>query len=624
MFQYSYFKMLCMVLLVIFIQQFVVVLCEETTTVSLHNATESIQSNLIELQDPEQLEDSANIMFDEYWQIVLQDNPEYATVLGDHRYDNKLSSYSLKCYEKKKVMMNEFLERANQLLSISSEGSETETNLLLFIKNLQNELDHLMSGSHLFPISKLFTPQMGLHQILKYTKINSPEEARNLIARYRAIPKQMDEQIELMREGIRTNFTLSDKSLFSKSGNWDQTENLETSPFYKPFINISESINEDELIAIQENASDAILNHVLPAYKKVDDFINNEYKLHTRPSIGVSSLPNGRDFYQHELAYHLTDAGVTPEDIHNMGLQEVERITKEMDEVVKYLGFNITHQEFSNMIRNDTSQFFNSEEEALETYRKVLEEEIAPKLSNLFKNIPEKILTVEKIPKDLATGPMAYYMMPSADNSTPGTFFLDTNSLHNLPKYDVVTLAMHEGVPGHHFQYAYVMEQNDIPDFRKYGVRSNAFIEGWALYAEYLGYELGLFNDPYMRYGHLSYEIFRACRMVVDTGMHVMGWTREQAVEYMVNNSASSIGNIEREIDRYITWPGQACAYKYGELKIKKMRRRAEETMGDAFDIKEFHDIILRNNGPLDLVEKQIDRYIASSQQSTTVTSQTS
>ncbi|GFQ97729.1 uncharacterized protein TNCT_579161 [Trichonephila clavata] len=174
---------------------------------------------------------------------------------------------------------------------------------------------------------------------------------------------------------------------------------------------------------------------------------------------------------------------------------------------------------------------------------------------------------------------------------------------------------MHEGVPGHHFQYAYVMEQDGIPDFKKYGVHTTAFIEGWALYAEYLGYELELFDNPYMRYGHLSYEIFRACRMVVDTGLHVMGWTRQQAIDYMMNNSASTLNNIEREVDRYITWPGQACAYKYGELKIKAMRKRAEEALGEDFDVKEFHDIVLRSNGPLELVEKQIDRYIASSKQ---------
>ncbi|XP_035223065.1 uncharacterized protein LOC118195841 [Stegodyphus dumicola] len=170
---------------------------------------------------------------------------------------------------------------------------------------------------------------------------------------------------------------------------------------------------------------------------------------------------------------------------------------------------------------------------------------------------------------------------------------------------------MHEGVPGHHFQISYAMEQNDFPDFRKYGFNSNAFIEGWALYAEYLGYELGLYEDPYQRYGHLSEEIFRACRMVVDTGLHVFGWSRQQAIDYMMENSAATLNNIEREVDRYITWPGQACAYKYGEMKIKELRRKAEAELGDAFDIKEFHDVILRNNGPMDLVAEQVDHHIA-------------
>ncbi|GFY47789.1 uncharacterized protein TNIN_223681 [Trichonephila inaurata madagascariensis] len=374
---------------VVFIHTIVLVFGHENSTVN------ALRSNSSELQDPEQLEESANVMFDEYWQIILQDNPEYATVLGDHRYDDRLDTYSLKCYEKKKVMMNEFLERANQLLSISTEGSQIHSDLLLFIINLQSKLDRLMSGSHLFPVSQLTTPVMDLHSILKYTKVNSAEQAWNLIARYKAVPKQVDEKIELMREGIRTNFTLSEISIFSKS---------------------------EEVNAIQENASDAILNYVMPAFIKIDDFMNNEYRAHARPEIGVSSLPNGRDFYQHELSYHLSDSSVTAEQIHRMGLQEVERISKEMDEVIKSLNLSMTHQEFSNMIRNDESQFFKTEEEALETYREVLEKDIAPKLHLLFKKIPEKKLIVEKMPKEMATGPQAYYMMPSADNSTPGTF----------------------------------------------------------------------------------------------------------------------------------------------------------------------------------------------------------
>ncbi|GFV96823.1 uncharacterized protein TNCV_4350361 [Trichonephila clavipes] len=271
---------------------------------------------------------------------------------------------------------------------------------------------------------------MDLHSILKYTTVNSAEQAWNLIARYKAVPKQIDEKIELMREGIRTNFTLSEISIFSKSGDWN--ESIENSTFYEPFLNISQWVTPEEVNAIQENASDAILSYVMPAFIKIDDFMNNEYRAHARPEIGVSSLPNGRDFYQHELSYHLSDSNVTAEQIHRMGLQEVERISKEMDEVIKSLNLSMTHQEFSNMIRNDESQFFKTEEEALETYREVLEKDITPKLPLLFKKIPEKKLIVEKMPMEMATGPQAYYMMPSADNSTPGTFVLDTSSLHNM------------------------------------------------------------------------------------------------------------------------------------------------------------------------------------------------
>ncbi|KAG8189984.1 hypothetical protein JTE90_001441 [Oedothorax gibbosus] len=559
--------------------------------------------------DASQVENLSQAMFDEYWDLTLQLYPEKATILGDERFGDRLSSYSLQAYEKIKVMLNEFLERANQLLSETEEGSETQTNLGLFVTNIRKKLDYIMSGSHLFPVSKMYTPEMSLRKLLRYTKLNNAQQYWNLIARYRAIPTQIDEQIELFREGIRTNYTLSDRSMFTSSINLEQ--NVTDSPFYKPFLNITNVNSTDETDELQQNATDAIINHLIPAFKKLDDFLKEEYSLHVRPGIGVGSLPNGREFYIHSLSYHLTDTNVTPEEIHQVGLQEVQRITEEMNEVIKSLGYNMTQKEFSDQLRRNESQYFTTEAKALETYREVLEHEITPKLLQLFKFIPDKKLTVEKVPKELSAGPMAYYSMPSPDNSTPGTFWLDTTNLGNVPKYDVVTLAMHEGVPGHHFQYSYIMEQKNVPDFRKYDVHSSAFGEGWALYAEYLGYELGLYEDPYMRYGHLSYEIFRACRMVVDTGIHVLGWSRQQAIDYMVYNSAHSLDSIEREVDRYITWPGQACAYKYGELKIKEMRKKAESVMGPEFDIKEFHDIILRNNGPLELVAKQVDRYIA-------------
>ncbi|KFM58361.1 hypothetical protein X975_27171, partial [Stegodyphus mimosarum] len=588
-------------------------LAQENSTSLVSNDSNIIPPTAIssssDPRDPELIEEAANTMFDEYWQIYLMKIPESATVLGDHRYDDKLSSYSLKSFEKEKVMVTEFLQRANELLPHAPEEGETRMNLKLFVIILQYKLDQLMAGSYLFPISKIETPEMNLRYLLKYVKLNTTEQYWNLIARYRAVPKQIDEIIELMREGIRTNYTLNENSVFSDASKWKLS--ADDSPFYKHFANISSFVPEDEMEAIQENASDAIMNSLVPAFQKLADFMENEYRPHLRADIGVGSLPNGEYFYKNKLAYHLTDATVNADEIHRMGLSEVARISHEMEEVIRDLGLNFTRQEFSNHLRNDSSQFFTSEEEALNTYREVIETAIKPKLPELFKIVPQKILTVEKIPNDMATGPRAYYLQASADNSTPATFFLDTSSLRNIPKYEVMTLAMHEGVPGHHFQISYAMEQNDFPDFRKYGFNSNAFIEGWALYAEYLGYELGLYEDPYQRYGHLSEEIFRACRMVVDTGMHVFGWSRQQAIDYMMENSAATLDNIEREVDRYITWPGQACAYKYGEMKIKELRRKAEAELGDAFDIKEFHDVILRNNGPMDLVAEQVDRHIA-------------
>lgn len=573
------------------------VLANENSTWAPSNSTE------------QRVDVAADNLFDEYWKMWLMDDPEFATTLGNHQYDDKLSGYSLMCFEKRKVMMTEFLERANQLLPLAQPDSDTYDNIELFIAMLQYKIDQFMSGSHLFPLSILYTPQMALRYMQKYIQLEEAKNYWDLISRYRKYPQQIDEQIELMREGIRTNLTFHEISLWTPSKG-EKNQSTTESPYYKPFLKFPSSIPTEEVYHIQQNATDAIENSILPALQKMDDFMETEYRPNTRPEIGVGSLPGGRDFYRHELVHYLSDNGVTAEEIHSMGVAEVERIAKEMEEVIESLGFNMTRQEFSNRLRTDESQFFESEEEALNTYRSIIENEITPKLSLLFKYIPEKVLKVEKIDSDISSGPRAYYMPASPDNSTAAVFYLDVTSLKNLPRYEVMTLAMHEGVPGHHFQKSYTMEQDDVPEFRKHGISNSAYTEGWALYAEYLGYELGLYEDPYMRYGHLSEEIFRACRMVVDTGMHVFGWSRQRAIDYMMNYSAATLDNIEREVDRYITWPGQACAYKYGEMKIKDLRKKAETTLGPRFDIRDFHDTILRYSAPMELVAKQVDRYI--------------
>lgn len=580
-----------------------------TTFVEVETNLTAVPANSTQRKHSEIVQELANNMFEEFWEIKMRDNPETATSFGDHRYNNKLSSYSLKSCEKRKVVANEFLERANQILSLAEEGSETHNNLQLFIMKLMSDLDQIMIGSHLFPVTMLWTPQMSLRMTMKYMPLNTMQDYWNLISRYRAMPQQIDEQIELMREGMRTNFTLNERSMIKTEE--PQILSAQESFFYEPFLNLSTLGSEEEINAIQENASEAVMNVLLPSFQKLLDFMNNEYSLKLRPEIGIGSLSNGKEIYSHELSYHLSDDNVTAEEIHAMGLSEVQRITTEMENVIASLGLNLTRDKFNEQLRNNNSQFFSSEDEALIVYREIIAKVITPKLPLLFKKIPSKKLTVEKVPNEIATGPRAYYMSASPDGSTSATFYLDTQSLNNIPKYEVITLALHEGVPGHHFEISYSMEQENIPKFRKYGLLANAYTEGWALYAEYLGYEMGLYQDPFMLYGHLSEEIFRACRMVVDTGMHVLGWSREEAIEYMVKNSAATRGNIEREIDRYISWPGQACSYKYGEMKIKELRKKAEDNLGESFDIKEFHDVVLRSKGPLEFVEQQVMHYIA-------------
>ncbi|XP_035225004.1 uncharacterized protein LOC118197585, partial [Stegodyphus dumicola] len=309
-------------------------LAQENSTSLVSNESSIVSptaaSNSSDRRDPELVTEAANTMFEEYWQIYLMNSPETATVLGDHRYDNKLSSYSLKSYEKDKVMVTEFLQRANELLPHAPEGGETRMNLKLFVMILQYKLDQLMAGSYLFPISKIDTPEMTLRYLLKYIKLNTTEQYWNLIARYRAVPKQIDEIIELMREGIRTNYTLNENSVFSDAAKWKLSAH--DSPFYKHFANISSFVPEDEIEAIQENASDAIMNSLVPAFQKLADFMENEYRPHLRADIGVGSLPNGEYFYKNKLAYHLTDATVNAEKIHRMGLSEVARISHEMEE----------------------------------------------------------------------------------------------------------------------------------------------------------------------------------------------------------------------------------------------------------------------------------------------------
>ncbi|XP_076359504.1 uncharacterized protein LOC143251969 isoform X2 [Tachypleus tridentatus] len=581
---------------------------------------ESLPEKTIEKKNPEAL-------FSEFWTWRLQQSPEFASQTGNHTFDDRLYSYSLEAIRKRKTDAERFLHIAQELLPNVEDGPN-RYNLELLISELQLFVDGMKFPGYLFPVNRLEGVQLKLKTTVNnYMNFDTAEDFRKLISRYRAFPKQADEIIELMKEGIRqgrTNHAVSMKHVLEQFALLQKP--VEDSSFFKPFLSFPDSVPSTEQETLKSEAKNVIEEHLLPAFKKLGTFIEKEYMAATRPLIAVSSLPNGKEIYKQCLRLHTT-TDKSPEEIHEIGLREVERISGEINELIKVLGKNSSRSDFFQSLRTDPTFYFESKEDLLNAYRNTVDNIIRPKLPLLFKNIPKTKLIVVPIPPERVGGSKAFYQRPSDGGSKPAKFLINAEALNTTPKYEMMTLSLHEGEPGHHLQVSYVLEQKALPDFRRnveYNKLSDvpshfpfytAFIEGWALYSEHLGNELGLFKDPYFRLGHLSEEIFRACRLVVDTGIHALGWSRDKAINYMLENSASTRQNIENEIDRYITWPGQACAYKMGELKIRELRKKAEIKLGKKFDVKEFHDVILQNQGPLGLLDKQVEKYIQKSQE---------
>ena len=396
--------------------------------------------------------------------------------------------------------------------------------------------------------------------------------------------------------------------------------------FFKPFENLSKAknISEEDKMKLKTDAEDAIKNNIKPAMLKMAKFLENTYIPFTRAEIAATSLPEGKEFYDACLKFH-TSTNLTAEQIHEIGLKEVNRIEGNMKNILvnELNKGNIELRNFFNELRNDSKFFFKTSEELMEHFKQILNIRINPKLESLFWSPPKLPLEVVEMPTHMGDGPAAYYIAGTADGARAGKFFVNTKRFDSQPRYECISLALHEGNPGHHLQSSYSMvTEPPLPTFRQvmedrsyYLAPSRfpintAFVEGWALYCENLGNDLNIYTDPYDRIGHYSEEIFRACRLVVDTGMHALGWSRQQAVDFMKKHSAASEENIGSEINRYITWPGQAVGYKIGEMRIKEMRKKAEDNLKEKFDIRDFHEVILRSAGPLDIVEKEVSRYI--------------
>jgi len=379
--------------------------------------------------------------------------------------------------------------------------------------------------------------------------------------------------------------------------------------FYKPFKKIPAGFSDSDQHRLAASAQNAIRADVLPAYQRFRDFLEREYLPASFEQVGAWQVPNGGPTYSY-LARSMTTTTFTPEQIHEIGLQEVQRIDGEMQKAKELTGFKGTMPEFFKFLRTDPRFYAKSEDDLLE-YTRALAKKIDPLLVKLFRTFPRLPYGVEPAPKEIAPGmPSAYASAAAPDGSRPGYFYINTYKPETRPEYEVTSLILHEAVPGHTFQGGIAIELKDIPKFRRYGGYS-AYAEGWALYCESLGDELGLYDDPYVRVGRLSNEMWRAVRLVVDTGMHQKHWTRQQAIDYFVAHVATTEYNASSEVDRYISWPGQALAYKMGELKIKELRERVTKQLGSAFDLQEFHDaVLLQGPLPLTVLEKQVNLWL--------------
>ena len=548
-------------------------------------------------------------LLDDAWEVSLREYPLWATQTGDARYNDLLGSVTVKDQLRRIAQQQEFLKRY-EAFDRAKIDTDEQVNYDIFGLQLRNELAEAKFKTYLLPITNRWGFHIEFAELPKRVPLKNVRDYTNYIARLRQFERYTDEHIELMRAGMKEGYTLPAVVLegFREPIEAHIVKDPKQSKLYTPFEEFPKTIPLDQQAQLRQGGMEAIRESVVPGYEKFLRFMSQEYVPACRDTLGASALPDGRAFYRHRVK-QFTTLDLTPQQVHDTGLSEVKRISAEMDELVKQSGFKGTRLEFVEFLRTD-SQFYAADKEELLKETALVLKKMDGELPALFKRLPRTPYGIREVPAYIAPRTTtAYYSKPPGDGTRAGYYYVNTYNLKSRPLYQVTALSLHEAVPGHHLQLA-LQQELDLPNFRRYS-SFTVFIEGWALYAERLGLEVGFYEDPYSNYGRLSYEMWRACRLVVDTGIHYFGWTREQAIDYMLEHTALSRHNVEAEVDRYIAWPGQALAYKIGELKIRQLRQRAETKLGEKFDIREFHDVVLRGGAvPLTVLEANVDAYI--------------
>jgi uncharacterized protein (DUF885 family) len=545
--------------------------------------------------------------FAQYFEEKLRDEPEFATTVGRHEYDDRWSDLSKQGREQRRAHLQQRFDQL-QKFGVQRLSEQDALSVRLLSYDLRTQLDALDLETFLLRVGQLYGSHTRVYLTIDRMPAFTVKDCENIIARLHAVPAYVDQNIAVLNEAIERGLTQPKivADLVTDQLKAQVAQDAATSPLLEFLKKMPANIPEAERARLRKQATDAFENDFRPAWRRYLDYMQTTYAGHVRPNIGIGSLKNGKEDYA-ILIRRLTTTNATPEEIHKIGEAEVARIESEMLAIARQTGFNGTVSELEVKLANDPEQRFHSKDEML-AYCRNAAKIIEPELPNQFKHIPWMLYGIRAIPEDREQATASNAQAPAPDGSAPGWFNLRAYQPEKQVRYDKESLVLHEAVPGHIFQNSLARSQQGLPDFRKF-YSNSAYGEGWALYAESLGSQLGVYKDPFNRFGQLASERFRAARLVIDTGIHAMGWTREQAQEYF---RAHAPTQALSEVDRYISWPGQALSYKLGQLKIVELRKKAEQQLGPKFDVRDFHDVVLRDGSlPLELLQAQVEKYIA-------------
>jgi uncharacterized protein (DUF885 family) len=546
-----------------------------------------------------------NAVFEEQYETDLRNFPERATAYGDYRYNDKLAEYSLAAIGERHKTDVAFVAR---LEAIGTEGFSDQDRLShdLLLRVLKQRITDFDLKEYEMPINQQNGVHTGLADLPLSVPFDSVKHYEDYIARLHQIPRVLSQTTEVLRAGLKDKL-MPVRFLIEKLPVQCQGI-IDADPFLLPTKKYPAEISAEEQKRLTQQITDAINTDVIPAYKSFAEFLTKVYAPEGRTTLSVTSLPDGEKRYENDI-YARTTTHMTPDEIHKIGLREIDRIEAEMTAIAKKEGF-ADLAAFRASLKTNAKYIPTSAEQILEDYRHYIAQ-MEPKLPQLFTLLPKSPVTVEAIPAFQAAA-ATHYVTGTPDGKRPGRVVVATSDFAHRTLIDDEAIAYHEGIPGHHMQLSVQQQLTGMPKFRLHSLGFNAYIEGWALYAEQLGKEVGFYQDPVSDYGRLSSELFRAVRLVVDTGIHSKGWTRDQVVEFFRKSGAIDEPSIQSETDRYIAWPAQALSYKLGQLKFRELRERAQKELGPKFDIRTFHDEML-NGGtlPLDLLEARTDRWIA-------------